>query len=162
MNDYDFSRLNDKEFEVLCTDLIGASESVRFERFKPGRDQGVDGRYFSPNGGEWILQAKHWAATPFSKLVAHLRTSEAPKVAALKPDHYILVVSHPLSRSTKDELTEALGASCPVSVYGKEDLNDLLARHPRVEQRHFKLWISSATVLVHLLNNAIMGRSDAM
>jgi len=162
VNDYDFSRLNDKEFEVLCTDLIGASESVRFERFKPGRDQGVDGRYFSPNGGEWILQAKHWAATPFSKLVAHLRTSEAPKVAALKPDHYILVVSHPLSRSTKDELTEALGASCPVSVYGKEDLNDLLARHPRVEQRHFKLWISSATVLVHLLNNAIMGRSDAM
>ncbi|UVL01687.1 restriction endonuclease [Pseudomonas sp. B21-047] len=162
MNDYDFSRLNDKEFEVLCTDLIGASEGVRFERFKPGRDQGVDGRYFSPNGGEWILQAKHWAATPFSKLVAHLRTSEAPKVAALKPDHYILVVSHPLSRSTKDELTEALGASCPVSVYGKEDLNDLLARHPRVEQRHFKLWISSATVLVHLLNNAIMGRSDAM
>lgn len=162
MNDYDFSRLNDKEFEVLCTDLIGASEGVRFERFKPGRDQGVDGRYFSPNGGEWILQAKHWAATPFSKLVAHLRTSEAPKVAALKPDYYILVVSHPLSRSTKDELTEALGASCPVSVYGKEDLNDLLARHPRVEQRHFKLWISSATVLVHLLNNAIMGRSDAM
>lgn len=162
MNDYDFSRLNDKEFEVLCTDLIGASEGVRFERFKPGRDQGVDGRYFSPNGGEWVLQAKHWAATPFSKLVAHLRTSEAPKVAALKPDHYILVVSHPLSRSTKDELMEALGASCPVSVYGKEDLNDLLARHPRVEQRHFKLWISSATVLVHLLNNAIMGRSDAM
>lgn len=162
MNDYDFSRLNDKEFEVLCTDLIGASEGVRFERFKPGRDQGVDGRYFSPNGGEWILQAKHWAATPFSKLVAHLRTSEAPKVAALKSDYYILVVSHPLSRSTKDELTEALGASCPVSVYGKEDLNDLLARHPRVEQRHFKLWISSATVLVHLLNNAIIGRSDAM
>lgn len=162
MNDYDFSRLNDKEFEVLCTDLIGASEGVRFERFKPGRDQGVDGRYFSPDGGEWILQAKHWAATPFSKMVTHLRTSEAPKIAALKPKRYVLVVSIPLSRLNKDELTTALAASCPVSVYGKEDLNDLLARHPRVEQRHFKLWISSATVLVHLLNNAIMGRSDAM
>lgn len=162
MNDYDFSRLNDKEFEVLCTDLIGASEGVRFERFKPGRDQGVDGRYFSPDGGEWILQAKHWAATPFSKLVAHLRTSEAPKAAALEPERYILVVSHPLSKLNKEELVKALGASCPVSVYGKEDLNDLLALHPKVEQRHFKLWISSATVLVHLLNNAIMGRSDAM
>lgn len=162
MNDYDFSRLNDKEFEVLCNDLIGAEEGVRFERFKPGRDGGVDGRYFSPNGGEWILQAKHWVTTPFSRLVAHLRSSEAPKVAALQPEWYILVVSHPLSRSDKEELIAALGTSCPVSVYGKEDLNDFLARHPRVEQRHFKLWISSATVLVHLLNNAIMGRSDAM
>lgn len=35
MNDYDFSRLNDKEFEVLCTDLIGAQEGVRFERSFP-------------------------------------------------------------------------------------------------------------------------------
>ncbi|MDY2564783.1 restriction endonuclease [Pseudomonas syringae] len=162
MNDYDFSRLNDKEFEVLCADLIGAEEGVRFERFKAGRDGGVDGRYFSPNGGEWILQAKHWASTPFPQLVTHLRSSEAPKVAELRPEHYILVVSHPLSRLNKVELIKALGASCPVSVYGKEDLNDLLAKHPRVEQRQFKLWISSATVLVHLLNNAIIGRSDAM
>lgn len=162
MNDYDFSRLNDKEFEVLCADLIGAEEGVRFERFKAGRDGGVDGRYFSPNGGEWILQAKHWASTPFPQLLTHLRSSEAPKVAELRPKHYILVVSHPLSRLNKVELIKALGASCPVSVYGKEDLNDLLAKHPRVEQRQFKLWISSATVLVHLLNNAIIGRSDAM
>lgn len=162
MNDYDFSRLNDKEFEVLCTDLIGAAEGVRFERFKPGRDGGVDGRYFSPDGGEWILQAKHWAATPFPQLVSHLRKFEAAKVAALRPERYILVVSNSLSRLNKQALVDALNASCPVVVYDKEDLNDLLARHSGIEQRHFKLWISSANVLVHLLNNAIMGRSDAM
>lgn len=162
MNDYDFSRLNDKEFEVLCTDLIGATDGVRFERFKPGRDAGVDGRYFSPGGGEWILQAKHWANTPFPQLLSQLRKSEAKKVAALKPERYILAVSHPLSRSTKDQLIKALGAPCPVTVYGKEDLNDLLALHPTIERRHFKLWISSATVLSHLINNAIVGRSDAM
>ncbi|MEE4957046.1 restriction endonuclease [Pseudomonas alliivorans] len=162
MNDYDFSRLNDKEFEVLCCDLIGAEEGVRFERFKPGRDGGIDGRYFSPDGGEWILQAKHWAATPFPQLVTRIRSSEASKVAALSPERYVLVVSYPLSSMNKKQLIEALGASYPVNVYGKEDLNDFLARHPTVEQRHFKLWISSATVLVHLLNNAIRGRSEAM
>ncbi|MFG0543392.1 hypothetical protein ACF8EA_25015 [Pseudomonas sp. YQ_5] len=91
-----------------------------------------------------------------------MRSSEAPKVATLQPEWYILVVSHPLSKLKKEELITAHGASCPVSVYGKEELNDLLARHPMVEQRHFKLWISSATVLVRLLNNAIAGRSDAM
>jgi hypothetical protein len=164
VNDYDFSRLNDKEFEVLCTDLIGASEDVTFERFKPGRDSGVDGRCFSPNGGEWILQAKHWAGTPFPQLVSHIRSSEAPKVGVLNPERYILVLSHSLSRANKTELTTILRAHapCPIDIYGKEDLNDLLSKHPQVERRHFKLWISSSTVLAHLLNNAIHGRSEAM
>ncbi|WP_409319955.1 restriction endonuclease [Pseudomonas putida] len=162
MNDYDFSRLNDKEFEVLSTDLIGAAKGVRFERFKPGRDQGVDGRYFSPDGGEWVLQAKHWASTPLSQLVAHLRSSEAPKVAALQPTRYVLVVSHSLSRLNKAELARALGAPCAVSIYGREDLNDLLAQHPEIERRHFKLWISTTTVLDHLINNAMHGRSGAV
>ncbi|WP_336333807.1 restriction endonuclease [Pseudomonas putida] len=134
MNDYDFSRLNDKEFEVLCTDLIGAADGVRFERFKPGQDAGVDGRYFSPGGGEWILQATHWANTSFPQLLSHLRGSEAKKVAALKPEQYILALSHPLSRSTKDQLIKALRAPCPVTVYGKENLNDLLALQPTIDR----------------------------
>lgn len=164
MNDYDFSRLNDKEFEVFCTDLIGASAAVRFERFKPGRDGGVDGRYFTLNGGEWILQAKHWAGTPYPQLLTHIRNSEAPKLGVLRPERYILALSHSLSRANKTELTMTLKshAPCPISIYGKEDLNDLLAQHPQVERRHFKLWISSSTVLAHILNNAIHGRSDAI
>lgn len=164
MNDYDFSRLNDKEFEVLCTDLIGAHKNVTFERFKPGRDSGVDGRYFSSSGGEWILQAKHWAGTPFPQLVSHIRNSEAPKVGVLNPERYVLVLSHPISRANKTELATILRAHvpCPIDIYGKEDLNDLLFNNPLVERRHFKLWISSSTVLAHLLNNAIHGRSEAM
>lgn len=164
MNEYDFSRLNDKEFEVLCTDLIGADKCVRFERFKPGRDGGVDGRYFTLTGTEWILQAKHRPGTPFPQLVTHLRNSEASKVPALNPERYLLAVSHSLTRLNKEELVAALRpqASCPIEVYGREDLNDLLARHTEVERRHFKLWISSSTVLFSLINNAINGRSEAM
>ncbi|WPO97499.1 hypothetical protein SFA35_12505 [Pseudomonas sp. HR96] len=164
MNDYDFSRLNDKEFEVLCTDLIGADKGVRFERFKPGRDGGVDGRYFTPSDTEWILQAKHRPGTPLPQLVTHLRNSEAPKVIALNPERYILVVSHSLTRLNKQELADALDSqtSCPIEVYGREDLNDLLATHTHVERRHFKLWISSSAVLVSIFNHAINGRSEAM
>jgi hypothetical protein len=164
VNDYDFSRLNDKEFEVLCADLIGADKCVRFERFKPGRDGGVDGRFFTPTGTEWILQAKHRPGTPLPQLITHLRNSEGPKVAALNPELYILVVSHSLTRLNKQELVEALQshAPCPIEVFGREDLNDLLAKHTEVERRHFKLWISSSTVLFSLINNAINGRSEAM
>ena len=164
MSDYDFSRLNDKEFEVFCIDLIGAMKGVRFERFKPGRDAGVDGRYFTPDKGEWILQCKHWASTPYSRLVAHIRDSEALKVAKLKPERYFLVLSHPLSRANKSEILSLLAnhTSSPVEVFGREDLNDFLPKHPEVERRHFKLWISSTNVLAILLNNAIKGRSDFM
>ncbi len=42
MSSHDFKGLHDKEFEALCADLLGVSMSVRFERFKPGPDQGVD------------------------------------------------------------------------------------------------------------------------
>ncbi len=44
---YDFSQLNDKEFEVFTMDLLSESIGKRIERFMPGRDGGVDGRYFS-------------------------------------------------------------------------------------------------------------------
>jgi len=45
MNDYNFSTLNDKEFENLTIDLISRDRDKRFERFKVGRDGGIDGRY---------------------------------------------------------------------------------------------------------------------
>lgn len=164
MNDYDFSRLNDKEFEVLSTDLISAYHGNRFERFKSGRDGGVDGRFFSPDDGEWILQAKHWPITPFTQLVSHIKKTEAPKAAHLKPKRYILVVSNSLSPANKTQLISSLQPhiSCPIEVFGKEDLNDLLSQNPTVERRHFKLWLSSSTVLSALLNNAIHGRSEFM
>jgi hypothetical protein len=42
---------------------------------------------------------------------------------------------------------------------GREDLNDLLARNKEIERRHFKLWLSSTTVLQYLLNKPIHDRS---
>ncbi|MGY8527577.1 nSTAND3 domain-containing NTPase [Paracidovorax citrulli] len=161
MNDYDFSALNDKEFEVLCTDLLGCREGVTFERFKPGRDRGVDGRFFGPKGGEWILQSKHRPKMTVNALVKLLETEERPKIGRLAPERYFLAVSLPLSRLNKIKIKEALEpyVRSPADILGKEDLNDLLAKNPAVEQRHFKLWIGSTAVLRHLLNKAVFDRS---
>lgn len=162
MNEYDFSRLNDKEFEVFCTDLLGAREGVRFERFKPGRDGGVDGRYFKSEGDEWILQCKHWVSTPLERLVKHIEDSESLKVQALSPSRYILAVSHSLSRNDKSILMKKLSpfVSSPEDIIGREDLNDILASHPDVERRHYKLWIASSNVLSYILNKPIHDRSQ--
>ncbi len=47
MTDYDFSTLNDKEFESLCIDLLSVEFGKQFTRFKADRDGGIDGRYFA-------------------------------------------------------------------------------------------------------------------
>ena len=162
MTDYTFAALNDKEFEILCVDVLSLLHGHSFERFKPGRDGGVDGRYFEAGGGEVILQCKHWQATPLERLVSHLKKVERPKLERLKPSRYLLAVSHQLSRTDKKKLREALGPHVlrDDDVVGREDLNDLLAKHPEVERRHYKLWIQSASVLQHMLNKAIHDRSS--
>lgn len=162
MNEYDFSRLNDKEFEVFCADVLSAENGVRFERFKPGRDGGIDGFFQTVQGEQWVLQCKHWVTSGLAKVVKYLRDVEAPKVAKLKPNKYFLAVSHSLSKVDKDLIASAFSGSGvgEVIVRGREDLNDILAHHNEIERRHFKLWISSGNVLVSLLNNATVGRSE--
>jgi len=161
MTDYDFRALNDKEFEVLVTDLLSNRDGQRYERFKPGRDSGVDGRFFRQNGSEVLLQCKHWPASPLERLVRHLEEIELPKVRTLNPAEYILALSHPLSRSDKRRIFDALSpfVKTQADILGREDLNDLLATHPKVELRHYKLWITSTTVLRHFLNKPIVDRS---
>jgi hypothetical protein len=161
VSDYDFKALNDKEFEILCTDLLSARDGVRYERFKPGRDAGVDGRYFGLSGKETILQCKHWVTTPLEKLVKHLQDNELPKLHKLKPSKYVLAVSHPLSRSDKARITSILKpyVQSPSDVIGRENLNDLLSNASDIEVKHYKLWISSSNVLMHLFNKPIHDRS---
>lgn len=158
---YDFSALNDKEFEILCTDILSTAEGARFERFKPGKDNGIDGRYFK-NGKEIILQCKHWKNTPTGKLIVHLRKTELPKLQKIAPHRYIIAISKPLSRHNKESIKQALSPhlNSTSDIYGLEDLNDLLSKHPEIERRHYKLWISSSNTLNYFLNKPIHDRSE--
>ncbi|WP_296753025.1 restriction endonuclease [Thiobacillus sp.] len=161
MSDYDFKPLNDKEFEILCADLIGEVKGARIERFKAGRDAGVDGRFFASEGKEVILQCKHWSNTPLRQLVRTLEFKEKPKLDKLKPHRYLLAVSNALSRADKKTILRALAPhiASESDIYGKEDLNDLLKDNAHIEQRHYKLWLHSSSVLGHIINSAILGRS---
>jgi DNA polymerase III delta prime subunit len=161
MTNYDFSSLNDKEFEVLVADLLSADHGVRFERFKTGKDGGVDGRYFSPAGGQVIFQCKHWVKSGLAALLRSLEKVEQAKVARLKPTRYIIATSIPLSAIDKKRIRSIFGKymSSDTDVLGSEDINDLLRRFNHVEKSHFKLWLHSAEVLNTITNSAILGRS---
>lgn len=167
MNDYDFSTLNDKEFENLVVDLISRDRNKRFERFKAGRDGGIDGRYYEEDGKEEIIQCKHYLKTGYSGLISSLKKknngkNEVDKVKILNPKKYIFITSLPLSVLNKEAIKELFEPYIKrdSDIYGQEDLNDLLKINSDIEENHYKLWISSTTVLQRIFNNAIKGRSE--
>ncbi len=160
---YDFSQLNDKEFEALASDLLSALLNQRIERFKPGKDKGVDGRYFSDSRKEIIIQCKHYIKSGYSALISKLKKDEVDKVKRLKIEKYLFATSLPLSRENKNEIKEIFSPYIDneSDIFGNEDLNDLLSKNPQIEEKYFKLWLASTTVFNRLINNAIKGRSEA-
>ena len=161
MSDYDFSTLNDKDFEELAVDLLSAEFSNRIERFKSGKDGGVDGRFFSINGEEQIIQCKHWIKSGVNALIKSLSNTELAKVQKLNPQKYFLITSLSLSRENKIKIKDIFKDYIEKDnqILGKEDLNDLLKKHPDVERNHYKLWISSTTVLETIFNADVIGTS---
>lgn len=163
MQNYNFDNLNDKEFEVLVNDLISSKESVQVDRFKPGKDAGVDGRFFSATDQEVIIQSKHWSKSGVAALMRRLAEDEAHKVKLINPKRYIFATSLPLSRADKGKIKDIFSPYIisEDDILGKDNLNDLLAQHPDVEKKHYKLWLSSSSVLDAMLNSALTGRSEA-
>ena len=167
MIDYDFSTLNDKEFENLSIDLISKDKNKRFERFKAGKDCGIDGRFYHDDDSQEIIQCKHYLKTGFSGLITSLNKknngiNELDKVKKLNPAKYIFVTSLPLSAENKKTIKDLFDPYIKndSDVYGQEDLNQILGNHRDIEKRHYKLWLSSTVVLDRIINNAIESRSE--
>lgn len=161
--EYDFSQLNDKEFEILVADLLSAENNIRFERFKAGRDGGIDARAYIGTEGEAVIQCKHYLQSGFKALMRSLKNEEKRKMDQIQPIRYFLATSCKLSRSNKGEIRKAMSPHIlnDSDVLGSEDLNDLLRRHHKVEKRHCKLWMTSSELLFTFLSGGIEGRSCA-
>ncbi|MDN0124208.1 restriction endonuclease [Yersinia aleksiciae] len=157
---YEFSRLNDKEFEELSADFLSEELGVRVERFKQGKDGGIDGRFYQGHQ-KTIIQCKHYEKTGISGLKVALK-KEAIKVKKLNPDRYIITTSVQLSPKDKDEILIIFQPYIlsTLDIYGQNDISAILNGNEKIERKHFKLWLSSSTVLRHLINNAVYGRSS--
>jgi hypothetical protein len=156
MTNYTFHALSDADFEDLSRDLLQEELGIRLEAFTSGRDSGIDLRYSSSRGERLIVQCKHYYRSGFTKLQRHLANDELPKIKALAPDRYILCTSVGLTPGNKDALLELLGPYCKSSgdILGCDDLNNLLGRHPAVEIRQHKLWLTSSALLERILHHA--------
>jgi hypothetical protein len=156
MPTYDFHRLSPYDFEELVRDLLQAEWHVRLETFTPGRDSGIDLRYLSEPEGTTVIQCKHMQGSSYADLLRKLRNLEEPKVRKLAPQRYILATSVGLTPANKDEIVRLFSPYLhgPSDVVGRDDISNLLRRHPEVETGNFKLWLTSAAVMQRVLNNA--------
>jgi hypothetical protein len=161
MPDYTFHTLSPIDFENLVRDLVQAELSIRLESFKSGRDDGIDFRYASEEGGTLIVQAKHFLTSGFGSLLSHLINKEKPKIDRLNPDKYLLATSVPLSPANKLKIKDALAPHIRRThdIYGQNDLNNLLGQFRHIEKQHFKLWLSSSSLLGEILHSRIINQS---
>tara|TARA_R110001583_G_scaffold183103_1_gene341641 strand:- start:635 stop:2935 length:2301 start_codon:yes stop_codon:yes gene_type:complete len=163
MNNYDFGTLSDNDFENLTIDIMSRHFNTHIERFKPGKDQGIDGRFFSKSdfNSLCIIQAKHYKNSGFTQLKSKLKTEELDKIKKLNPKRYILTTSVPLSPNNKDEIIQTLSPFIKSSsdIFGKDELNNILSQHPDIERQHYKLWMSSTNIIHSILHNDVYGRS---
>ncbi|MBA9900207.1 nSTAND3 domain-containing NTPase [Burkholderia cepacia] len=156
MPNYNYEALSPQDFEEVSRDLLQAEWNVALEAFKEGRDGGIDLRYATSPGNTVIVQCKHYAKSGFAALLRHLADSERPKIANLNPDRYVIVTTVGLTPGNKQSILQALSpyVKSPSDVFGANDLDGLLAKHPNVERANFKLWLTSASVIGRILHNA--------
>ncbi len=160
MPNYSFDTLSSNEFEILVRDLLQEELGIRLESFKSGRDKGIDLRYAPSKDNSLIVQCKHYVISGTTKLLTDLRTHESPKVKKLSPKRYIVATSVGLSPMDKDKILNMFPACTSTSdIYGRDDINNLLSRHPDVESTHYKLWLSSVHVLETLVKSATINRT---
>jgi len=92
-----------------------------------------------------------------------LRRKERQKIETLAPTRYILLTSVSLTPKRKEQIKIILTPYCadPSDILGREDLNNLLGQHDEIERKHFKLWLTSETVLRRALDAGIFADSEA-
>lgn len=162
MSNYDFSTLNDKDFEEIVCDLLSAEHKIIYESFKKGRDKGIDLRYSTKdNENHTVVQVKHYLNSGKSALKSKLKLEEFRKATELKVERYIVVTSIGLSPDDKSEIKSFFEPyiQTTTDIYGKDELNTLLGKHDKIETRHFKLWFNNTKVLNKIINNGVSGRS---
>src|SRR5260221_2394346 len=159
---HDFQSLNDKEFEDLSRDLLNRKLGLSLQTFKKGKDKGIDLRFATQAKSNAIIgQAKHYYLSGHKALLKTLQ-KEVAKVKKLNPERYILTTSVPLSAALQTEIKELFFPHIisENDVIGNETLNAWLGEFPDIEKNHFKLWLSSPTMIETILNRAVIGRSQ--
>ena len=153
---YDFAKLSGLDFEELVHDLLEEDWGLQLEIFGSGKDGGIDLRALGPKDRALIVQCKNYQRSGYSALRSTIKNTELPKIKKLKPSRYVLVTSCVLTVGQKDELFKILKpyVKAKKDIIGGTELEKRLEKNPDVVTRHYKLWMTSVSVLKTVLHAA--------
>lgn len=124
---FDYSVLNDHEFEILCRDIMQLKLGKSLFIFPRGVDKGIDicDKNIQPN---IVVQVKHYSKSKFSNLKSSLK-KEIEKVRTMQPKYYYIMTSQSLTRENKKEIIDLFYPHIPdlSFVIGKEDIDSFLS-----------------------------------
>jgi len=160
MTNYDFENiLSPLDFEYLIRDLLSVDLNIELTAFAEGKDQGIDLRYSKKNDSSIIVQCKRSKSISKSTL-----EDEYKKIKKLKFEKYYFVTSCNLSVSKTDQIKEIFKEWIDSDEYiiSRNKVNQLLNKYESVHRKHYKLWLSSVSILNTILNQHLYERSKSL
>lgn len=153
--EYDFSKINDEEYEELFKDILKIETGANFRTFAKGRDGGID--VISTNTQEKIIgQAKHYMKTSMNKLLNDLQNIEKPKVMKLNPDRYIIAFSKEATSQAYEKILEIFSPFLQNGndIYDTKRMKDILDKNESLTNKWYKLWLPSKEIIDKILKNS--------
>lgn len=138
---YNYSNIEDMEFETLSKDLLKRYTGFEFSIFPKGRDNGIDGRYEKENE-KIIFQSKHYLKTGFEGLFRSLEKNELKKVKELNPTRYILITTLDLTPNQVDRIFELFKPYIKnkVDIVGQKKIDEILEDNKDILLKYPNLW----------------------
>ncbi|MFJ4029528.1 restriction endonuclease [Paenarthrobacter sp. NPDC089989] len=163
VSDYDFRALSPIDFEVFVRDLVNAHLGLEMVTFAIGPDGGIDLRDSKANNLPSIAQCKHRPAASKGALTA-AAAKEAEKLKDTRMALYLFITSAAVSPEAEEEIRAELAYldAGEIQVWHRGKINEVLFKNPRVEESHFKLWLSSSNALRRLIRGSEWKRSEEL
>ena len=158
MNNYDLLTLSWVEFEDLTRDLLQSELGLFIESFTPGKDSGIDLRFAFTDNKKAIVQCKRM--NNYNTLYSQLK-KEKVKLIDKNIDRYYISTTVGLTPNGKNKIFQLFSPliKSEADILGKDDINNLIAKHSSIEKKYYKLWLTSSTVIQELLNAKVYNSS---
>lgn len=147
---FNILNLDPLEFEKFCMDFMEKKLNLKFKRFGPGKDDGID---LISLDGKIICQCKRYKDS--SKLIDVCK-KEVEKIKKQSFDKYYLLTSAEISETVTKNIYDIFRDYMENYSYviGKNDIDDFLTDDSNIDvlKKNHKLWLSSTIVLDLYLN----------
>ena len=168
MRALDLVRINDREFETLCAEVLSVKLGVDVKQGRPGPDGGIDGLFSVDGCPGGVMQAKHYRGSGIRALISRLKNVEVQKAEASKAKRYVLMTSCSLGPQDRNEI---LGLFHGIirsgdDIYSGDDICSLLDSpgYEWIKKKHSTLWISDIIALQQYFSDrsSVSCRADVL